>query len=116
MMRGMDLALFARVVQARAERWREVGIACEFHDGPPNDKQAAWVDCATDWSMAQLIVWTSGEADLTWGYARDDGDPETDHYALTSEWRRVGRGDRAEAPIPLVQHRLSRIRSSRAPR
>lgn len=66
--------------------------------------------------MAQLIVWTSGEADLTWGYERDDGDPETDHYALTSEWRRVSRGDIAEAPIPLVQHRLSRIRSSRAPR
>ena len=86
----MDLALFARLVEERAERWRDVGITSEFHSGPPTDKQAAWVDCATDWSMAQLIVWTSGEADLIWGYALEDSDPETDHYELTSEIGLIG--------------------------
>jgi hypothetical protein len=85
----MDLALFARLVEERAESWRLAGITSEFHEGPPNDKQAAWVDCATDRSMAHLIVWTSGEADLSWGYA-DGGEPETDHYELTSEIGLIG--------------------------
>lgn len=40
------------------------GVQWQLTFGPERDKASAWVDCETDELLAQLIVWTSGEAEL----------------------------------------------------
>ncbi|MGC4795758.1 hypothetical protein ACLQ3H_16795 [Micromonospora saelicesensis] len=62
----MDLNLddFADAVTARASQWNSAGVQWELHRGPPRNKSAAWIVCTTTDRQAQLIVWTSGEAEL----------------------------------------------------
>lgn len=63
----LDLAQFAAAVRAHAPRWERAGIRWQLTFGPERDKSAAWVDCETGDLAGQLIVWTSGEAELAAG-------------------------------------------------
>ncbi|MFL6053431.1 MAG: hypothetical protein ACJ72W_11015 [Actinoallomurus sp.] len=79
-----DLADFAAAVQERGAGWDAAGIQWQFTLGPARDKSAAWVICETTQALAQLTIWTSGEAEL------DIGDLTTGatnhvHYNLTTQ-------------------------------
>jgi hypothetical protein len=79
-----DLADFASAVQERGAGWDAAGIQWQFTLGPTRDKSAAWVTCETTQAIAQLTIWTSGEAEL------DIGDLTTGatshiHYDLTRQ-------------------------------
>ena len=63
----LDLADFTTAVTARGEQWQAAGIQWQLHHGPTRSKSSAWVDCTTADRLAQLVVWTSGEADLEVG-------------------------------------------------
>ncbi|WP_346539609.1 hypothetical protein [Micromonospora sp. DPT] len=63
----LDLDDFAAAVTARAAGWQEAGVQWQLHYGPTRSKSSAWVDCTTAHHLAQLIVWTSGEAELSVG-------------------------------------------------
>ncbi len=63
----LDLAQFAAAVRAYAPRWEREAIRWQFTTGPEHDESAAWVDCETGDLAGQLMVWTSGEAELMAG-------------------------------------------------
>ncbi|MFJ6673160.1 hypothetical protein ACIQMJ_18780 [Actinosynnema sp. NPDC091369] len=79
----LDLAQFAAAVHAHAPRWERAGIRWQFTFGPKRDKSAAYVDCETGDLAGQLIVWTSGEAELMIG-SFSTGLVDQVHYDLTS--------------------------------
>jgi hypothetical protein len=66
-MMDLDLADFTAAVTARATGWQEAGVQWQLHHSPTRSKSSAWVDCTTVHHLAQLIVWTSGEAELSIG-------------------------------------------------
>lgn len=59
-----DLTVFTAAIQARSQRWESEGIKWKLTLGPIRDKSAAWVTCENAHVDAELIVWTSGEAEL----------------------------------------------------
>jgi hypothetical protein len=63
----LDLAQFAAAVRAYAPRWERAAITWQLTFGPERDKSAACLDCETGDLAGQLIVWTSGEAELIAG-------------------------------------------------
>jgi len=63
----LDLDDLTAAVTARATRWQEAGVQLQLHHGLTRSKSSAWVDCTTAYHLAQLIVWTSGEAELRIG-------------------------------------------------
>jgi hypothetical protein len=77
-MMELDLEYLAAAVTARATGWQEAGVQWQLHHGPNRDKSSAWVDCITTDRLAQLIVWTSGEAEL------NIGDISTGAIAITN--------------------------------
>lgn len=79
----LDLAQFAAAVHAHAPRWERAGIRWQLAFGPKRDKSAACVDCETGDLAGQLIVWTSGEAELMTG-SFSTGLIDQVHYDLTS--------------------------------
>jgi hypothetical protein len=66
-MMDLDLADFTAAVTSRATGWQKAGVQWQLHHGPTSSKSSAWVDCTTVHHLAQLIVWTSGEAELSIG-------------------------------------------------
>lgn len=80
---GLDLAQFAAAVRAYAPRWERAAIRWQLTFGPERDKSAAWVDCETGDLASQLIVWTSGEAELVAGNLTT-GVIDHVHYDLAS--------------------------------
>jgi hypothetical protein len=81
-MMDLDLNDFVAAVTARAARWQQVGVQWQLHHGPTRDKSTAWVDCATARHEAQLIVWTSGEAELDVGDI-STGTITSTHYEMS---------------------------------
>ncbi|WP_197043358.1 hypothetical protein [Saccharothrix sp. NRRL B-16314] len=79
----LDLAQFAAAVHAHAPRWERAGIRWQLTFGPERDKSAAWVDCETGDLAGQLVVWTSGEAELDAGNLAT-GVIDQVHYELVS--------------------------------
>jgi hypothetical protein len=67
--------------------------------GPTRAKSAAWVECECGDRLAQLIVWTSGEAELA-VYSRTTDDAHHVNYALTS-------ADELIACLSELTHRLT---------
>ncbi|AVT34285.1 hypothetical protein C6361_08410 [Plantactinospora sp. BC1] len=63
----LDLDDFTTAVAARGAQWQAAGVQWQLHYGPTCSKSSAWVECTTARHLAQLIVWTSGEADLEVG-------------------------------------------------
>jgi hypothetical protein len=59
-----DLAQFATAVHARAQQWEQASIRWQFTIGPEREKSGAWLSCETDDLLGELIVWTTGEAEL----------------------------------------------------
>jgi hypothetical protein len=86
----VNLDVFAELVQQRAARWSAAGIESEFQFGKRTEKPAAWVICSTAWSAGQLIVWVTGEADLSWVFLAGDKAGCTEHYEITSEIGLIG--------------------------
>lgn len=81
----MDLDLFAVLVDQRRSFWEQHEIKVEFSRGPSRLKSSAWVTCEGRAAIAQLIVWDSGEADLSTA-SKDSADPPVvEHYEITSE-------------------------------
>ncbi|MEV5768073.1 hypothetical protein AB0L34_26355 [Micromonospora sp. NPDC052213] len=62
-----DLNDFVTAVAARRTQWQAAGVHWRLHHGPTRSKSSSWVDCTTAHHLAQLILWTSGEADLEVG-------------------------------------------------
>jgi hypothetical protein len=79
-----DLADFAAAVQECGAGWDAAGIQWRFTLGPTRDKSAAWVTCETTQALAQLTIWTSGEAELDIGDLITDATSST-HYDLTPQ-------------------------------
>jgi len=77
-----DLARFAAAVRDYAPRWERAAIRWQFTFGPGFDKSAAWVTCETHDRAVQLIIWTSGEAELVSGSVATDMDNV--HYDLVA--------------------------------
>ena len=82
-MLDLDLDDFTTAVAARGAQWQAAGIQWQLHLGPTRSKSSAWVDCATAHHLAQLIVWTSGEADLEVGDI-STGDITLTHYEMSN--------------------------------
>ncbi|ONI93035.1 hypothetical protein ALI22I_00495 [Saccharothrix sp. ALI-22-I] len=79
----LDLTQFAAAVCAYAPQWERAAIRWQLTIGPERDKTAACVDCETGDLAGQLIVWTSGEAELMTG-SFSTGLIDQAHYDLTS--------------------------------
>ena len=79
----LDLAQFAAAVHAHAPQWERAGIRWQLTFGPERDKSAAWVPCETGDLEGELIVWTSGEAELAAGNLTT-GVIDQVHYELAS--------------------------------
>jgi hypothetical protein len=84
----VDLDAFAALVAQRRSVWKEQGIEVDFL---PPGRSASWskpsasVRCETSRTLAELVVWTSGEADLT-TFRRDldrSDHPSVRHYEIT---------------------------------
>ena len=67
----MDLAALEREVARRQDRWQGAAAASSITLGPATDKPGAWLDLSTPTAAAQLTVWTSGEAEVQWGYVAE---------------------------------------------
>ena len=84
----MDLDLLSEAVDRRRERWEAASVAWEIvHDEkqPPTPKPAVSLRVERATGVAELILCTSGEADLT--HARllpKIEEPATVHYEITS--------------------------------
>jgi hypothetical protein len=84
----MDLDVFATLVDQRRSIWAKQGIEVEFR-APGRSaewpKPSASVRCETSQKLAELAVWTSGEAELTtFPRALDPSDnPSVRHYEIT---------------------------------
>lgn len=79
----MDLDAFEAEVERRSDAWRELGASWEFTHGPDRDNAAAWVRIDSADAAGELIVWASGEAEMSWMRAPfPDGDSGQKHYDL----------------------------------
>jgi hypothetical protein len=63
----LDLTQFAAAVRTHAPHRERATIRWQLTFGPERNESAAWVDCETGDLAGQLIVWTSGEAELAAG-------------------------------------------------
>lgn len=79
----MDLDGFDAEVSRRSDSWRDSGASWEFTRGPETDKPAAWVRIDSPHAGGELIVWVSGEAEMSWMRAPfPDGGWAQKHYDL----------------------------------
>lgn len=80
----MDLGALDRAVGQRQARWSASGIAWEIIRSPVTDKPAAALRAESASATAELILWVSGEADMTYAPLPVTDEPVSDHYELTS--------------------------------
>ncbi len=81
----VDLDVFAALVDQKRSFWEQNEIKVEFSRGPSRLKSAAWVTCEGKSALAQLIVWDSGEADLSTASKDSVEMLLVEHYEVTSE-------------------------------
>ena len=85
---GVNLNLLNDAVARRRERWDAASLTWEIvrdEKEPPTPKPAVSLRVEGQVGIAELILWSSGEADLT--HARLSPkvmDPTTEHYEITS--------------------------------
>ena len=82
-MNDFDLNDFAAAVHEHGPSWQAAGIDWQLLFGPTRDKPAAWVTCETTRTLAQLTIWTSGEAELDTGDVAN-GTHTSTHYDITT--------------------------------
>lgn len=74
---------FEELMNAAASDW--AGAELQVHRSEPRDKTSVWADVLSPAGAGQLIVWSSGEADLVWQAAGSENAPMQEHYELVSE-------------------------------
>lgn len=79
----LDLDDFAATVDARAPQLHNIGIQWQLHQGPTDNKSAAWIDCTNGDLAGWLIVRTSGEAELETANLTT-GSVDSTHYELSA--------------------------------
>src|SRR5450631_1639247 len=81
----MDLSLLDDAVEARRARWAVAGVTWEIVRHPLTDKPAASLRAEAPTAVAELILWVSGEADLTHAeLVPVITEPRVEHYEITS--------------------------------
>ena len=90
---GQNLDVFVALVDRRRSSWEQQGIKAEFRRSPTSWlKPSASVRCEGSKRIAELIVWTTGEAELLTApldLAPSDWPPAR-HYEITSEMELSG--------------------------
>ena len=82
----MDLDLLDRVVGARRQKWEGAGASAEIVRCGVDAKPAASLRGESSARVAELLLWASGEADLTYAELLPRvTDPRTDHYDLATQ-------------------------------
>jgi hypothetical protein len=80
----VDLDELERVASERVRAWRAAAVRWEIIRWSATDKPAASFRVERDGALAELILWVSGEAELT--HVRGDQDePVSKHYEITTE-------------------------------
>jgi hypothetical protein len=74
------------IVAPRREQWTADDITWTF---TPSDEHSRRLDAERGRVVVQLVVWATGEADLTAGDLVR-GDHTTDHYEITGEVGLIG--------------------------
>jgi hypothetical protein len=77
---SVDLLRFSEAVEAQSGVWAGLGITHRFHRphyDPPRPKTAAWITIEHELAGGQLIVWETGEAELTLIYFPDGATQST---------------------------------------
>jgi hypothetical protein len=79
----VDLDELDHEVSGRASAWRAADARWDIIRWPVTDKPAASLRVEKADAAAELILWVSGEAELT--YTRDSlGEPVSEHYEITT--------------------------------
>jgi hypothetical protein len=82
----VDLSLLDDAVEARRARWAAAGITWEVVRHRATDKPAASLRAEAPTAVAELILWVSGEADLTHGgLVPVITELSVEHYEITSD-------------------------------
>ncbi|GAA2259748.1 hypothetical protein GCM10010402_14130 [Actinomadura luteofluorescens] len=76
-------ALIAAAIQDRGPAWEAAGIQWQIITGPKTDKPSVWVTCENAHNLAQLTIWSSGEAELDLGPPTGDATTSI-HYDLAT--------------------------------
>lgn len=81
----MDLDLLERMVGARRQKWESAGASVEIVRSGSATKPAASLRGESAARAVELLLWVSGEADLTYAELLPRvTDPRTDHYDLAT--------------------------------
>ena len=80
----MDRDLLDEAIEARRVRWQAAGVMWEVtrYDGTAKPSSALRAEC--NGRLADLVLWMSGEADLSSAEINSGDDLTVDHYELTS--------------------------------
>ncbi|MFD0538966.1 hypothetical protein ACFQY7_39820 [Actinomadura luteofluorescens] len=76
-------ALITAAIQDRGPAWEATGTQWQITTGPKTDKPSVWVTCENTHNLAQLTIWSSGEAELDLGHPTDDATTSI-HYDLAT--------------------------------
>jgi len=75
-----------KAIIARRGKWESAGISWEVVRHEEHDKPAVSLRAESPARVAELLLWVSGEADLTHAQLMPHvTDPTVDHYELTSQ-------------------------------
>jgi hypothetical protein len=69
-------------IESRLDGWTHVGVRVEIVRHTPSTSLLA--RGTSDTALADLVIWSTGEADLIWAVIAKGGDPATDHYEISS--------------------------------
>jgi hypothetical protein len=79
----VDLGDLEAVAAEREVAWRSAGVAWQVIRGPETDKPAAWLQIARGAAAGELILWASGEAEVSYVPA-GSSEPVCVHQELSS--------------------------------
>src|SRR4051794_11639211 len=80
----MELEALDAAMAERASRWAAAGVTWEVVRWPPTDKPAASLRAESATATGEIILWVSGEAEMTYGPLPVTAEPAAEHYELTS--------------------------------
>jgi hypothetical protein len=81
----VELDSLDSAVAAHEARWAAVGVAWEIICWPLTEKPAASLRAESPTATGELILWVSGEAEMTHAQLPVTSEPAAEHYDLTSE-------------------------------
>jgi hypothetical protein len=96
----MDLGDLDDSVSRRARAWHTAEVRWEIVRWRPTDKPASSLRVERGDALAELILWVSGEAELTYTRRMEDA-PMSEHYEITTAVGLDGCLDDLEAHIGL---------------